>query len=105
MDSLATTISRLHVRQVLRNLPRELNDIYDETTRRVDGQIEGDKKLAEQVFCWMTHAYQQLSLEELQHAIAVSRSGVGVLSAAGLGWLFKEGKDAAGFIYSVYVKE
>jgi len=40
--------------------------------KRVDGQIEGDRKLAEKVFCWIIHAYRQLSLRELQHAVAVS---------------------------------
>jgi hypothetical protein len=72
MDSLATTISRSHVRQVLQNLPKEVNDMYDETLKRVDGQIESDRKLAHKVFCWIIHAYRQLSLEELQHAVAVS---------------------------------
>jgi hypothetical protein len=72
MDSLATTISRSHVRKALENLPKEVNDIYDETLKRVDGQIESDRNLANEVFCWIIHAYQQLTLEELRHALAVS---------------------------------
>lgn len=72
MDSLATTISRLHVRQVLQHLPKEVNVIYEETLKRIDGQIESDRKLAQQVFCWITHAYRQLTLKELQYALAVS---------------------------------
>lgn len=72
MDALATTINRSHVRKVLKNLSHETNDIYDETMKRVDGQIESDRKLADQVFCWIIHAYRQLSLEELRHALAVS---------------------------------
>lgn len=72
MDVLATTVNRLHLRKVLGNLPKEVNDIYHETMKRVDGQIESDRKLAEQVFCWIIHAYRQLSLQELQHALTVS---------------------------------
>jgi len=72
MDSLAITINRLHVRRVLENLPKEVNHVYDETMTRVDGQAKGDKELAKQVFCWIIHAYRELSLKELQHALAVS---------------------------------
>jgi len=49
-----------------------VNDIYDETLERIDGQIESDRELAQKVFCWIVHAYRQLSLKELQHALAVS---------------------------------
>lgn len=72
MDLLAPTISHLHVRQILRCLPKEVNDIYDETLTRIDGQVESDRMLAQMVFCWIVHAYRPLSLEELQHALAVS---------------------------------
>jgi len=72
MDSLAITINRLHVRRVLENLPKEVNHVYHETMTRVDGQVESDRKLAEKVFCWVIHAYRQLSLTELQYALAIS---------------------------------
>ena len=49
MDSLATTISRRDLRKGLENLPIEVNATYDETMKRIEGQIEGDRKLAEQV--------------------------------------------------------
>lgn len=72
MDSLSTTISRLHVRKVLQCFPKEVNGAYDETLKRIDGQIESDRMLAQNVFCWIMHACRQLSLKELQHALAVS---------------------------------
>jgi len=72
MDSLATTISRWEVRKALEKLTKEVRDTYDETMKRIEGQIEGDRKLAEQVLSWIIHAYRQLSLEELRHALAVS---------------------------------
>ena len=72
MDALATTINRSHLRKVLEYLPPEVNDIYDDTMKRVDEQIESDRKLAYQILCWIIHAYRQLSLAELRHALAVS---------------------------------
>jgi hypothetical protein len=40
--------------------------------KRVEGQTRNRRELAEQVFSWIIHACRQLSLEELQHALAVS---------------------------------
>ena len=67
------TISPTHARQVLRHLPKEVNDIYNETLQRIDGQVEAKKALAQKAICWIVHAYRQLSLKELQHALAVER--------------------------------
>jgi hypothetical protein len=46
--------------------------MYDETIKRIDGQNERCRQLAKHVFIWVVTAYQQLSLKELQHALAVS---------------------------------
>jgi hypothetical protein len=83
VDSLATTISPSDVRRVLRGLPKEVNNIYDETLTRIDGQIEGYRELAQKVFLWIIHAYRHLSLEELQHALTVS-SGMTEMDPDGL---------------------
>jgi len=56
MDSLATTISRKELRKGLENLPEEVNATYDETMKRIEGQIDGDRKLAEQVLSWIIYA-------------------------------------------------
>ena len=72
MDSLATKINRREVRRGLENLPTDVNAMYDETMKRIKGQIEGDRQLAELVLCWIIYARRQLRLEELRHAIAVS---------------------------------
>jgi hypothetical protein len=50
-----------------------VNDIYNETLQRIDGQVEAKKVLAQKAICWIVHAFRQLSLEELQHALAVER--------------------------------
>jgi hypothetical protein len=72
MDSLATAISRKAVRISLKSLSTDMTSIYDETMKRIEGQVEGDRTLAEQVLSWTIHARRQLSLEELRHALAVS---------------------------------
>lgn len=72
MDMLATAVNGREVRKALQNLPRDTSHIYDETMKRVEGQIKGHRKLAEQAFSWIIYAYRQLSFEELQHALAVS---------------------------------
>lgn len=51
MDLLAIMISRLYVLQVLQCLPSEINDIYDEALKKIDGQIGSDAKLAQKVLC------------------------------------------------------
>lgn len=72
VDLLATKISVLEVRKALQNLPKDTDEMYNETMKRVEGQNESSRKLAEQVFIWVIHACRRLSLIELQHALAVS---------------------------------
>jgi hypothetical protein len=72
MDSLAITINRQHARAALANLPKDVNVTYDQTMKRIEGQFEGDRELAERVLCWITYAQRPLSLQELQHAVAIS---------------------------------
>ena len=43
MDLLATMIHSQAVREALESLPKELDDIYDETMKRIEGQIECDR--------------------------------------------------------------
>lgn len=72
MIMLATAISGREVRRALQNLPKDPGDMYDETMKRVEGRNENCKKLAKHAFPWIIHAYRQLSLKGLQHALAVS---------------------------------
>jgi hypothetical protein len=66
------TTNRQHVRRVLEDLPQEVNATYDQTMKRIEGQVESHRELAEQILSWITYARRPLSLEELQHALAVS---------------------------------
>jgi hypothetical protein len=72
MDSLAATISPLGLLEALKSLPKEVDAIYDQIMERIQGQVEVDRTLAERVLAWIVCAHRQLSIEELQHALAVS---------------------------------
>jgi hypothetical protein len=55
---------------VLETLPTEVNATYDMAMERIARQCENDRILPS--VSWITHAYRPLSVEELQHALAVS---------------------------------
>jgi hypothetical protein len=72
MDSLASKSNRRAIRSALESLPSEVNATYDEAMDRIKRQTKDDRKLAERVLSWITHAHRPLSISELQHALAVS---------------------------------
>ncbi|KAJ7598909.1 ankyrin repeat-containing domain protein [Mycena floridula] len=72
MDSLASKSSRKLLRLALNTLPKEINDSYDETMTRIAAQGEEDRELAHQVFSWLAYCQRPLTVQELQHALAVS---------------------------------
>lgn len=71
MDSLINHSNSRAVRNALEVLPAEVNATYDIAMERIKSQGEADRKLAERVLSWITYAYKPLSLQMLQHALAV----------------------------------
>lgn len=71
MDSLQSKASSKAVRKTLDTLPKDLDSTYEEAMRRIEGQSEDDKQLAEQILQWISFAIRPLSLAELQEALAV----------------------------------
>ena len=63
---LVTAINVREVRRTLQNLPKDTSGMY------VEGQNETRETLAKHVLSWITHAYEQLTLKQLQHALVVS---------------------------------
>ena len=59
------------VRRALENLPKEVDDTYDEVMERIQQQNQDDKELAERVLSWIVYAFRPLSVIELQHALSV----------------------------------
>lgn len=72
MDSLASKLTVREVRTALDVLPEEVNATYAEAMERISVQEECRKDLAKRVLTWITYTCRPLSLEELQHALAVS---------------------------------
>ena len=52
-------------------MPKELDDLYRETLKRIQGQPGEDGALGIRVLSWVTHARRPLSVEELRHGLAV----------------------------------
>jgi hypothetical protein len=70
MDSLVEKLNIREVRKALEELPKGVDDTYDEVMARIQRQDMPHAQLAEQVLAWITHAFRPLSVEELQHALA-----------------------------------
>ena len=71
MDDLATKSNRLILRKALHSLPPNLSKSYQIIWDRIQSQLDDDRKLATRVLLWVGHAFGPLSLEALQHAIAI----------------------------------
>ena len=72
MDSLIGKHTVAAVRKALQNLPREVDETYDDAWQRIERQNEDDRELAKRVFCWITYACRPLTVDELQHALAIT---------------------------------
>ncbi|KAJ7575157.1 hypothetical protein C8J56DRAFT_802076, partial [Mycena floridula] len=72
VDSLASKLHCTAVRAALHELPKKLAESYDAAMMRIKNQGEEESKLANQVFYWLAYAKRSLTIEELQHALAVS---------------------------------
>jgi hypothetical protein len=59
------------VRNALEELPNGVDDTYDDAMTRIERQDESRRQLAKRVLCWISCAFRPLSVEELQHALAV----------------------------------
>jgi hypothetical protein len=71
MDAVVEKHNATEVRKVLENLPKGVDETYDEVMERIERQNEADRALAKRVLSWVTHACRPLNVDELQHALAV----------------------------------
>ncbi|KAL6837604.1 hypothetical protein V8C40DRAFT_230380 [Trichoderma camerunense] len=80
LGSLKDKISPKEMRQALERIKLQgqkdqkfeiLHDAYDDTVERIKSQKNGFRRLAEQTLSWISHAKRQLTVIELQHALAV----------------------------------
>jgi hypothetical protein len=71
MDSLGSKTNRADIYRTLDNLPQGVDDTYRDAMRRINTQSEDDRLLAKHLLFWIAYAQRQLSVKELQHALAV----------------------------------
>jgi ankyrin repeat protein len=74
MNALQSCETEGDVRDALGNLAKgenKLDQAYAQTMIRIQSQEECSKQLATRSLTWIVHAKRQLSIEELQHALAV----------------------------------
>jgi hypothetical protein len=71
MDALIQKHNITEVREALKNLPKDVDETYNEAMERIERQNESDRALAKRVLSWVTHARRPLTVPELQHALAV----------------------------------
>ena len=73
MESLASAaaLSIRHVRKKLRSLPTTLTATYEEAMLRIEAQESDHRIIALKTLAWVSYASRSLSVEELQHALAI----------------------------------
>src|ERR1700761_6530134 len=73
-ESLQDKMSPREIRAALAKLPRGIDGLskaYDDARQRIDGQLEGFRRLAHQVLSLITYARVELSVDEMLEAVAI----------------------------------
>ncbi|PBK87744.1 hypothetical protein ARMGADRAFT_862203, partial [Armillaria gallica] len=71
MDSLTQSTNQKILKDILKELPDNMKNAYDETMERVYHQGKYKSALASCIFGWIVFARRPLTVLELQHALAV----------------------------------
>ena len=72
LDTLITKINRRKIKSALDNLPEGLDCIYDEPMGRIRLQNpRGRADLAIRVLGWIFYTVRPLTVQEVQHALAI----------------------------------
>ena len=66
MDALEPQITRSGLKEVLDNLPRDLESAFKDTVDRIDKQPDPQKLLARRVLMWVVGARRPLTVRELR---------------------------------------
>ncbi|KFY39666.1 hypothetical protein V495_05813 [Pseudogymnoascus sp. VKM F-4514 (FW-929)] len=74
VESLRGKMTKKAIRSTLKNLAKgsaEVDQAYNEATRRIESQLPDESKLAKNVLSWITYSMRHLTVKELSHAFAV----------------------------------
>ena len=72
IDSLIDKWSPGEICDALEELSEEIDPAYEQVMVRIENQTRPAAALAKKVLSWITYACQELSVKELQHALAVA---------------------------------
>jgi hypothetical protein len=72
VDWLSSLFRATDIRAALENMSGAEGHVYAQVMERIEGQAEDRRQLARRVLSWITYSRRQLSVKELQHALAVS---------------------------------
>ncbi|KAG9761560.1 hypothetical protein KCU73_g2326, partial [Aureobasidium melanogenum] len=71
MRSLATALTKGEFKELLSKLPTQVNDAYMLTLTRIEGMESNKRKLALDSLYWIIYARRQLTIQDLQYALAI----------------------------------
>ncbi|KAJ7814599.1 hypothetical protein B0H14DRAFT_2375859 [Mycena olivaceomarginata] len=71
IDSLLTKLTVKAVRDALKNMPGDLDSMYDDIMERINGQSEEDRNLARRTLSWILTTEAVLHVSELIEALAI----------------------------------
>lgn len=71
MNSLSSKMSVKALKKAIDNLPKTLDQLYDDAFQRIDNQNEDDKEIANKALRWVAYAYQPLTVQILGEILAV----------------------------------
>jgi ankyrin repeat protein len=73
MDALADCLTIREIENALGSLPQGINDTYDQVMERIEKLSVNRRRAVKRLLQWVSYSKRPLTLEELEHAIAVSR--------------------------------
>ena len=71
INSLSQEPTVGHIKRALQNLPKKLNETYEQAMIRIESQGQGFQELAKKILSWLIHSKRILSTSELRHAVGI----------------------------------
>lgn len=71
MQSIMDQMTKSEIRKCLRNLSTNLNQVFENSIRRINSEPQNRRQVAIQSLLWTTHARRPLHINELRHALAI----------------------------------
>ncbi|KAL8941302.1 MAG: hypothetical protein Q9216_002321 [Gyalolechia sp. 2 TL-2023] len=78
LDSLATKRTPRAIQLGLQDLLTEIDNIYEQTIKRIQATNESDRKIAMNFLLWVTFSGRPLSVAEIEHASSITVGSNGI---------------------------